>query len=87
MRKHNPMFVILIGLFSIIIILLIVFLSIGISKIKKTEQAYYDSIDHGMEFEIVELGRYPNNLVKDEFVLVNSKEFSRGLRNIYLKKL
>ena len=28
-----------------------------------------------------------NNLVKDEFVLVNSKEFSRGLRNIYLKKL
>lgn len=75
MRKYNPMFFILIGLFSIMIILLIVFLSIGISKIKKTEQAYYDSIDHGMEFEIVELGRYPNNLVKDEdtIQLLNNK--------------
>ena len=28
-----------------------------------------------------------NNLVKDEFELVNQKTFTRGIRNIYLKKL
>ena len=28
-----------------------------------------------------------NNLVKDNFELVNTKEFKRGIRNIYLKKL
>lgn len=28
-----------------------------------------------------------NNIIKDEFELVNQKEFTRGLRNIYLKKL
>lgn len=28
-----------------------------------------------------------NNLVKDDFELVNTKEFTRGIRNIYLKKL
>lgn len=27
-----------------------------------------------------------NNLVKDEFKLINTKEFTRGTRNIYLKK-
>ena len=28
-----------------------------------------------------------NNLVKDDFELVNTKEFTRGIRNIYLKKI
>lgn len=28
-----------------------------------------------------------NNLVKDNFELVNTKKFKRGIRNIYLKKL
>lgn len=28
-----------------------------------------------------------NNLLKDEFELIGTKEFTRGLRNIYLKKL
>lgn len=28
-----------------------------------------------------------NNLIKDNFELINSKEFKRGIRNIYLKKL
>lgn len=28
-----------------------------------------------------------NNLLKDEFKLINTKEFARGIRNIYLKKL
>lgn len=28
-----------------------------------------------------------NNLLKDEFKLINQKEFKRGLRNIYLKNL
>ena len=28
-----------------------------------------------------------NNLVKDDFKLIGTKEFKRGLRNIYIKKL
>ena len=28
-----------------------------------------------------------NNILKDEFELVNTKEFTRGIRNIYLRKL
>ena len=27
-----------------------------------------------------------NNLLKDDFKLVGTKEFTRGIRNIYLKK-
>ena len=28
-----------------------------------------------------------NNFLKDEFMLINTKEFTRGIRNIYIKKL
>ena len=52
-----------------------------------------DEYSKEIGFEYAETTVHPdniysiNNLIKDDFKLVNTKTYKRGIRNIYLKKL